>query len=187
MKILAFEGTSEEYAKVRNLFSGEGPGVTLSDRALAAAEATYSVGDRVIGEWEDIWYPGAVIEARDGEYRIRFDDGDEAWLTADELRPGKAKRRELKLETLVRALKRLPLSGSQQKVFEILAEADEPGLTNEEIANKAGLSRQELAGVLGALGRRFANTDGWPRGVSPFGTKWDDQLRQYRYWGTPRR
>jgi hypothetical protein len=43
--------------------------------------------------------------------------------------------------------------------------ANPKGMTSEELAKAVGIDRGQLAGVLGALGRRVANTSGWPAGA----------------------
>jgi hypothetical protein len=45
-------------------------------------------GDRVFGCWFDSnWYPGVVLEVDGKRVRVLFDDGDQAPLTPDRLRP----------------------------------------------------------------------------------------------------
>lgn len=47
------------------------------------------VGARVMGEWSPgAWYPGMIAEAREPEYFVKFDDGDEAWLPPNRIRLG---------------------------------------------------------------------------------------------------
>jgi hypothetical protein len=89
---------------------------------------------------------------------------------------------EVSPEFLLRALTRISLSTNQRKVLELVSKASKPGLTSEEIAHKVGLTRAQLAGVWGALGRRLANTRGYPEGGTSIDWKWDPDIRQYRYW-----
>ena len=44
-------------------------------------------GKRVMGIGPDgYWYPGTVKQVSQGQYQIRFDDNEEAWLPAHEVR-----------------------------------------------------------------------------------------------------
>lgn len=45
-------------------------------------------GAWVLGEWKDgAYYPGVVKQAAPGRYVVRFDDGTEATLRANQIRP----------------------------------------------------------------------------------------------------
>lgn len=62
------------------------PGV---DRPNAAPAPELAVGTRVKGEWsEDSWYPGVVARSNPNAtmFFIQFDDGDQKWLPARQLR-----------------------------------------------------------------------------------------------------
>lgn len=48
----------------------------------------YSIGDRVLGQWEPEWfYPGVIVGTSPEGLTIQFDDGDRTLLSADKLRP----------------------------------------------------------------------------------------------------
>jgi hypothetical protein len=71
---------------------------------------------------------------------------------------------ELTVETMVTALTRRPLLERNAKALirEIVAVA--PGwISATQLAERVGLERDQIAGVFGALGRRFAQTRGWPK------------------------
>lgn len=56
----------------------------------------------------------------------------------------------------------------QQQLFTALYDAGEGGLTNDELVQIMGRrDRQDLVGVLGALGRRVNNTEGYGRATKP--------------------
>jgi len=89
-------------------------------------------------------------------------------------------------ELLKRALARIPLSQNQAKVLKVIAHADPSvGIATGEVAERVGLTVGQLAGVMGALGRRWIGTRGWPEGVSPYSMRWEANIRQVRYWPTP--
>jgi hypothetical protein len=92
---------------------------------------------------------------------------------------------EVTPEFLLQAATRLPLSSNQRDVLRVVSAAKEPGISSEEIAQKVGLTRAQLAGVWGTLGRRLANTPGYPKGGTSIGWKWDPHIHQNRYWALP--
>lgn len=48
----------------------------------------FSIGDRVLGQWEPGWfYPGVIVGSAPNGLTIQFDDGDRTTLSADKLRP----------------------------------------------------------------------------------------------------
>lgn len=51
--------------------------VPLSDK-------TFQIGDRVRARWLQgaAWYTGKIRDAKNGQYFIKYDDGDEEWTTA---------------------------------------------------------------------------------------------------------
>jgi hypothetical protein len=84
-------------------------------------------------------------------------------------------------ELIELALNRIPLSRKQSKVWRAIVEAYPNWINVVELAQKTGLSRQNIAGVWGALGRRLANTPGWPSDKWPMDEERDDDnLRRYR-------
>ncbi len=64
-------------------------------------------------------------------------------------------------EVVVKALIRIPLPSTMQKVFKALLKSPK-GLTTVEFAKLLGISRSQLAGVFGAFGRRLSHTEGFP-------------------------
>jgi len=67
---------------------------------------------------------------------------------------------EVKLESVRLMLRRRPLSIGQKLLFQQLAKGAENGMTNAELAERMGMSRASLAGLLGALGTRITHTQG---------------------------
>lgn len=79
------------------------------------------------------------------------------------------------------ALNRIPLSRKQSKVWRAIVGAYPDWITAEELAKITGIERPQLAGVWGALGRRLANTPGWPEDKWPLDEERDDDgMRRYR-------
>ncbi len=73
-----------------------------------------------------------------------------------------------------RALKRLPLSKPMIRVLEALYNAPPDGLSAEELHDVAGYSPQQFAGLMGAFGRRLANTKGHDGERPFFDWHWDE-------------
>jgi hypothetical protein len=88
---------------------------------------------------------------------------------------------ELTAEVLERALTRIPLSPGQQKFLRALIDAGAGGLSAADVQARLGISGAQYAGLTGALGRRFANTEGWPKGAWPTTNIWDPEHREWRY------
>lgn len=82
-----------------------------------------------------------------------------------------------------KAFNRRPLSDAQKALLRVLYENSEEGILLPDIAKGIGLSAQQVAGVRGALGRRVANTEGWPEGTD-FCT-WEWEVSTWRYWPRP--
>jgi hypothetical protein len=62
----------------------------------------------------------------------------------------------------MRIFTRRPVPRGQKQLFKALYDAHETGLTNDELVRVMGRrDRQDLAGVLGALGRRINGTPGY--------------------------
>lgn len=47
----------------------------------------WSVGQRVLAQWsaEVYYYAGIIKAAKGAQFHVHFDDGDEAWVTADQI------------------------------------------------------------------------------------------------------
>ena len=57
-------------------------------------------------------------------------------------------------------LKRKSVPKGQQALYKVLYQAGKQGLSGDELAAAIGRTRSQLAGVLGALGRRINGTKG---------------------------
>ncbi|UQR61658.1 hypothetical protein LRP30_33295 [Bradyrhizobium sp. C-145] len=65
-------------------------------------------------------------------------------------------------EIVVKALIRIPLPATMQKVFKALLKSSN-GVTTEELAKLLKIPRNQLAGVFGAFGRRLSHTGASPK------------------------
>lgn len=70
---------------------------------------------------------------------------------------------ELTVDTLVTALTRRPLETNARSLIRAIVAAAPAWISATQLAERIGLERDQVAGVFGALGRRFARTPGWPR------------------------
>ena len=71
-------------APVSPLLKGSPP--ALAD----SSELTWQPGDRVLAHWPkevSWWYAGKVHEAHADRILVEFDDGDQCWLTPDQVKP----------------------------------------------------------------------------------------------------
>lgn len=69
-----------------------------------------------------------------------------------------------------RLLTRIPVARGQRQLYKVLYDTGDAGLTHNELVIKMGRrDRQELAGVLGALGRRVNGTPGYGQREKPSG------------------
>jgi hypothetical protein len=91
---------------------------------------------------------------------------------------------ELNGELVLRLFNRRPLSQNIRKVFKAFLAAGDKKLTTTDLATAVGITRQELAGVFGAFGRRVAHTAGWPDGLAFVGWERNDD-DEYVYWLPP--
>ncbi len=82
---------------------------------------------------------------------------------------------------------RLPLSNGQRAFLICLYESGDNGVLASEVRAQAEKTPSEFAGVLGALGRRIANSFD-DKKYSLYDDivlwKWDNDEREYRYWLT---
>jgi hypothetical protein len=69
--------------------------------------------------------------------------------------------KEVSLEEVRLMLRRKYVTDLQRKLFKALVEAGDKGLTNSELAEKLGITRVQLSGVLGSLGTRIARSKGF--------------------------
>lgn len=84
-------------------------------------------------------------------------------------------------DLVLRVLTRRELHANVKKVLKTLMKAGVKGLTSAEIAKAVGIDRGQLAGVLGAFGRRIANTSGWPVGADIIEQRRDDEGRRHYF------
>ncbi|GMV39516.1 MAG: hypothetical protein AMXMBFR64_12320 [Myxococcales bacterium] len=47
--------------------------------APAAPAGSWSVGDALQVEWKGSWFPASILEAKDGKYKIHYDNYDSSW------------------------------------------------------------------------------------------------------------
>jgi hypothetical protein len=70
-------------------------------------------------------------------------------------------KKEITLDAVRLLLKRIRIPKGQIALYKALYDAGDKGLTNAELAESTGKTRQGLSGVLGALGNRINNTPGF--------------------------
>jgi hypothetical protein len=92
---------------------------------------------------------------------------------------------ELTADIVERGLTRIPLSDQQCATLNAIVEANPGWINTKELAKATGMTRQQIAGVWGALGRRFSNTKGWPRGQWPITDRWDAAKSLWCYQAKP--
>lgn len=80
-----------------------------------------------------------------------------------------------------RVLTRRDLRRRQKIVFEVLKDAHPGWVSRDELCAATDYTAHQLAGLMGAFGRRTARTEGYEQGASLFETKWDVELEAYRY------
>ena len=74
-----------------------------------------------------------------------------------------------------RVLKRLPLSTQMKNVLRELYKAHPDWLSQAALQDIAGYEPSQYAGMMGAFGRRRANTEGYDSETDFFEWKWDDE------------
>ena len=80
-----------------------------------------------------------------------------------------------------RALKRLKLSKPMKKVLRALYKAETEWLPLATLQDVAGYSPAQFAGLMGAFGRRLANTEGYDSEAEFFEYDWDDDGETWNY------
>ena len=80
-----------------------------------------------------------------------------------------------------RMLTRLPLSKAQTTVLKTLMDAHPEWVSRDELSAATGYSSHQLAGVMGAFGRRASKTDGYRPGIRLFDTQWNDETGAWDY------
>lgn len=74
-----------------------------------------------------------------------------------------------------RVLKRLPLSTPMKNVLRALYKAHPDWLSQAKLQEVAGYEPSRYAGMMGAFGRRIANTEGHDSETEFFERTWDDE------------
>ena len=80
-----------------------------------------------------------------------------------------------------RALTRLPLSKPFKEVLKALSEAHPDWLSLPTLHSVAGYRPPQFAGLMGAFGRRMANTDGFASEAYFFESRWNDNKSTWDY------
>lgn len=80
-----------------------------------------------------------------------------------------------------RMLTRRPLSDHQKIVLKTLKEAHPEWVSRDELSAATGYTPHQLAGLMGAFGRRAASTEGYVGGACVFDTKWNDETGAWDY------
>ncbi|MDE0513002.1 MAG: hypothetical protein OXI88_14575 [Gammaproteobacteria bacterium] len=78
-----------------------------------------------------------------------------------------------------RVLNRLPISKPMKNVLSALCKAHPEWLSRATLRDAAGYGSSEYAGMMGAFGRRIANTEGYDSETDFFEGKWDDDERTW--------
>jgi hypothetical protein len=86
---------------------------------------------------------------------------------------------EVSVEVARRCLNRIPLAAKQLVVLRMLYDAH-PGTVNSAmLVTKLSYSRPQFTGLMGAFGRRLANTPGYVDGTWFFEQEWDGTSNTY--------
>jgi len=145
-------------------------GAGLVDAVLGSEKGALVFSPHV-GEQQGVWmlYRGAMqfvrnppmhrlVEYPEGVARLFIRLIDTLLRLLSELEP--RQRGEITADDVRRMLTRMPIPRGQQALYRALYQVGEQGLSGAELAAATGRSKSELAGVLGALGRRINRTDG---------------------------
>jgi hypothetical protein len=80
-----------------------------------------------------------------------------------------------------RALRRRPLSSAQRTLFRTLLNAYPGWVRASKLQADTGYSPNQLGGLLGAIGRRLSQTEGYVRGSAMLEWLWDADNNEYSY------
>ena len=81
-----------------------------------------------------------------------------------------------------RCLAREPeLPSNLRLVLTMCADASEEGVLRGELRDAIGFGTQQFTGLMGALGKRVANTEGYDDTWFIW-NEWDEGAEDYRYW-----
>lgn len=93
------------------------------------------------------------------EAEPEFSDAEEAFVST---------------EFAKRALKRLPISKPMKEVLKNLYKKGKRSLSTKELHDVAGYTPPQFAGLMGAFGRRLANTKGYDSNRQFFDWRWNE-------------
>jgi uncharacterized protein (DUF1684 family) len=80
-----------------------------------------------------------------------------------------------------RALRRRPLSAAQRDLFRALLKAYPNWVSSSDLQVATKYSPNQLGGLLGAIGRRLSQTDGYVRNTSIIEWLWNSDESEYAY------
>ncbi len=78
-------------------------------------------------------------------------------------------------------LTRLDLSKPMLAVLKVLYAAGEEWVSSADLHKASQYRVPQFAGLMGAFGRRLANTDGYEDGTHFFDFQWDDEVGAWQY------
>ena len=101
--------------------------------------------------------------------------------STDEPTNPEAPKTFVSMEFARHVLKRRPLSNAQPIALRGLAEGYPEWVTRDELCAATGYTAHQLAGVMGALGRRVSHTKGYSNGARFFDKTWNDSAGAWDY------
>lgn len=82
-----------------------------------------------------------------------------------------------------RVLTRIGLAPSQKTMLKAIYDSGDGGILGSELLDILEYSQAQFRGMMGAFGRRIANTDGFSNDFTSFFLwEWDSEASSYRYW-----
>jgi hypothetical protein len=113
---------------------------------------------------------GSEVEALNAVSEVVTADGSEVvYLTSDQVKA---------------VLTRRPLDWAMKLMLRRLYEAGDKRVKSEELREELGFSAPQFRGMMGAFGRRKANTEGIPTNGRLFDEEWDFEAHQ-KTWSLP--
>lgn len=100
---------------------------------------------------------------------------------SDESNDPEEPKRFVSTEFARRVLTRRPLSDAQLLALRAIQEAYPDWVTREDLCTVTGYTAHQLAGLMGAFGRRVSHTEGYPDGANFFDWKWNDKAGAWDY------
>lgn len=111
----------------------------------------------------ETWDEAAIVKRADKLAETAI----EIWEAPEDLSPGSVGASEIsgkangdKVSKIRYMISRREVSRGQMAIYEKLYDAEEKGLSSSELAKSIGRTRAQLAGILGALGKRINKTEG---------------------------